>query len=119
MSGSVGSAHVTVSAAASLTVFDGGLIAFPAGTHQVAALGADATMPNHAAADGLPAHGAEIWTICLAVVFAALALAGIAMLVRGWAALCVRGPPPPLRGLRQLHRLPPAPDLSALCLLRI
>ncbi|TQN44078.1 hypothetical protein FHU33_3562 [Blastococcus colisei] len=119
MSGSVGSAHVTVAPAVPLTVLDGGSTASPDGTHHVAALGADATAPLHPAPVGIPAYGPELWTICLAVVFAALALVSVALLFRGRAALVVRGPPPSLRGLRQRYRLPPAPDLSALCLLRI
>lgn len=119
MSGSVGSVHVTEAPAGPLTVLDGGSAVFPDGTHYVAALGADATMPLHAPPDGIPAHGPEFWAICLAVVFAALALVSVALLFRGRASLVVRGPPPSLRGLRQRYRLPPAPDLSALCLLRI
>lgn len=119
MSGSVGSAHVTVAPLVPLTVLDGGSPAFPDGTHHVAALGGDVAGPLHSAPDGMPAHEAEIWAICLAVVFAALALWGVASLFRGRATLVVRGPPPSLRRLRQLYRLPPAPDLSALCLLRI
>ncbi|SFE94294.1 hypothetical protein SAMN05216574_107128 [Blastococcus tunisiensis] len=119
MSGSVGSAHATVAPAVPLTVFDGGSTLFPDGTHHVAAIGADPTTPLHPAPDGIPAHGPELWTICLVVLFAALALVGVALLFRGRAALVVRGPPPSLRRLRQRYRLPPAPDLSALCLLRI
>lgn len=119
MSGSVGSGHVTVPPAVPFTVLDGDSAVFPDRTHQVTALGGDATMPLHPAPDGTPAHGAELWTICLAVVFAALAMVSVATLLRGGAALLVRGPPTLLRGLRQLYRLPPAPDLSVLCLLRI
>ncbi|CCG04781.1 hypothetical protein [Blastococcus saxobsidens] len=120
MSGSVGSAHVSVAApAVPLTVLDGGPTVFPDGPHHVAALGADASTPLHPAPGGIPAHGAEFWTICLAVVFAALALVSVATLFRGRVALLVRGPPPSLRGLRRRYRLPAAPDLSTLCLLRI
>ena len=119
MSGSVGSAHVTVAPAVPLTVLGGDSTAFPDGRHQVAASGGDVTTPFHAAPDGIPDHGPELWTICLAVVFAALALVSVATLLRGRTALLVRGPPPSLRGLRQHSRLFPAPDLSAFCLLRI
>ncbi|GAB3356367.1 hypothetical protein [Modestobacter lapidis] len=117
MSGSFGPAHVA--SAVPLTVLDGGSTVFPDGTPHVAALGADAITPLHPAPGGLPAHGPEFWTICLAVVFAALALVSVALLFRGRAALVVRGPPRSLHGLRQRYRLHPAPDLSALCLLRI
>lgn len=119
MSGSVGSAHVSVAPAVPLTVLDGGSTVFPDGPHHVAALGADASTPLHPAPDGLPVHGPEFWTICLAVLFAALALVSVTLLFRGGTALVVRGPPPSLRGLQRRYRLAPAPDLSALCLLRI
>lgn len=119
MSGSVGSIHVTEAPAVPLTVLDGGSTVHSGGSHHVAALGADATMPLHPAPDGIPAHGPDLWTICLAVVLAVMALVSVALLFRGRAALVVRGPPPSLPGLRQRYRLPSAPDLSALCLLRI
>lgn len=120
MGGPVDSTHAPVAAVAPLTVLDGdAVVASIDGMHRVAALTAAATLPLHSAPGGMPAHGAEVWTICLAVAFAALALVSVVALSRGRAALLVRGPPPLLRLLRNLHRLPPAPDLSALCLLRI
>lgn len=75
--------------------------------------------PSHSDPDVPPVHGAQVWTVCLAVAFAALALVGVATLLRGRAALLVRGPPPGTRVFRRRYRLPAAPDLSTLCLLRI
>jgi hypothetical protein len=119
MSGSVGSAHVTVAPAVLLSAPAGDSTAFPGGAHRVAALGGDAALLLHLAAGDMPAHGSGISTICLAVLFTALALVGVATLFRRRAPLLVRGPPPSLPRLRLVYRLPPAPDLSALCLLRI
>ena len=119
MGGLGDSPHAPVAAVAPLAVLDGDATAFTEEMHQVATLTGAAALPLHLAPDGMPAHGAEVWTICLAVLFAALAMVSVATLFRRRAALLTRGPPPALRGLRQLYRVPPAPDLSALCLLRI
>ncbi|GAA4740707.1 hypothetical protein GCM10023328_22370 [Modestobacter marinus] len=79
----------------------------PASTHQ------------DAAPHGMPAHGADVWTVCLSVLFTALTSLGVAVLLRGRTTLSLRGPPPSVRRLRHLLRPAPAPDLASLCLLRI
>ena len=88
------------------------------GTDHAGVSGVAATVPLHSAPDGAPAHGADLWTLCLAV-FAALAFVSMAVLFRGCPALVTRGPPPWTGALRSLHRPCPAPDLARLCLLRI
>lgn len=118
MGAPVDSTHASAATVVPITALDVGTAASHGGTH-AAALSAAATLPVHVDPDGVPAHGAEFWTVCLAVAFAALALVSVAALLRGRAVLVGRGPPPSPRRLRVLHRLPPAPDLSALCLLRV
>ncbi|KGH43260.1 hypothetical protein IN07_24370 [Modestobacter caceresii] len=114
--GGVDSPHTPLAASASLDSHHGAVVGSADGMHPVAA---PAAMPLDPAPDGMPAHGADIWTLCLAVLFAVLTCVGVAALRRGRLTLQLRGPPPSLRVLRHLHRPAPAPDLALLCLLRI
>ena len=118
-----GAAHVAASSSAGHA---------PAGTHPgtaaAATLAAPVTAGPEAAAAGsahllvlhLPAHGAQLAAVCLAVLLAGVTVLG-AVALRRWAttARSVRGSPPPSRwSTRRTTPLRP-PDLSALCLLRI
>ena len=69
--------------------------------------------------DGLPAHGATYWAVCLAVLLTGVVLLGLAALVRRASALVVRARAPSPLWHTGWFRLPRPPDLSALCLLRI
>ena len=65
-----------------------------------------------------PLHGVEVWLVCVAVLLTGIGLLRAAAARRASAVLSVRGSPLRGRPLRP-NRLPPPPELSALCLLRV
>ena len=69
--------------------------------------------------DGLPAHGAAFWAVCLAIVLTGIVLLGVVALIRTPWARAVRARAPSRLWRAGWSRLPRPPDLSALCLLRI
>ncbi|MGY2065744.1 hypothetical protein [Blastococcus sp. SYSU DS0619] len=76
--------------------------------------------PAHLLELHLPAHGAQVAAVCLAVLLVGATVVG-AVARRRWAttARSVRGSPPPPRWSTGRTPPPRPPDLSALCLLRI
>ena len=116
--GAVDSAHATVAAPVPLGLFHGALPQPFQATDHGGAPGATALTPVDSTPGVAPVHGADLWTVCLAVL-GTLAFVGMAVLIRGGPASLLRGPPPRTGLLRRPYRPVPAPDLAGLCLLRI
>lgn len=88
---------------------------------QVAGSGAAPIVVADAPSEGTPGHGAagHLWTLCVAVFLAGLALLAVALAVRRATPSVVHGGMSRLHSTRGWFRLPRPPDLSSLCLLRI